>query len=119
MKSLHRIKAISAYNGGRVAINAEENYPAYILLKESARGILSYITEDAFATEICEKTKLANLLEWTTPTFISNEDRAVIQLLVDAEKGGLQYILAIPLDDLKVIKKTLKKLIGTYLKEPV
>lgn len=119
MKSLHRIKAVSAYNGARTAINAGENYPAYILLKEAARGVLSYICEDAFSKDICEKTKLTHLLEWTTPAFISEDDRATLEILVDAEKKGLEGILCIPTDDLSKIKKVLKGIIIEYLKEPV
>lgn len=119
MKSLHRIKAISAYNGARTAIMGEECYPAYMLLKESARGLLSYIAEDAFATEICEKTKLRRLLDWVTPTYINEDDAANIQKLIDAENGGLQAILTMPTEDLKLIKKTIKTNIATYLKEPI
>lgn len=119
MKSLHRIKAISAYKGARTSIKQEENYPAYMLLKEAARGLMSYIVEDAFDIEISEKTKLSRLLDWVTPTYISEEDRANIQKLVDAENGGLQDILTMSTEDLKMIKKTIKTNIATYLKEPV
>ena len=117
MKSLHRAKAISAYEGARLVLKNEQVYPSYMLLKEAARGVLSYIAEDCLDTEICEKTKLDRLLEFMKDGVISDEDARCINLLIDAERGGLQKIITMDLNDLKSIKKSIKKLISTCLGE--
>lgn len=43
MKSLHRTKALTAYEAARMALKNDMAYPAYMMLKEAARGTLAYI----------------------------------------------------------------------------
>lgn len=119
MKSLHRTKALAAYEGARLVLKNNMAYPAYMLLKEAARGVLSYMAEDTFDKDISDKTKLARLLEFLDTETIKKEDIDNIQKLIDAENSGLQSILAINLDELYSIKKTIKGLIGNYMKEHV
>lgn len=118
MKALHRTKALAAYEGARMAMQNDMSYPAYMLLKEAARGVLSYMSEDSMEIDISEKTKLSRLLEFTRGE-ISTEDTEAIQNLIDAESQGLERILSIPMEDLREVKKVIKMLIGEYLKEPV
>lgn len=119
MKSLHRIKAIAAYNGAREVLKKEMAYPAYMMLKESARGILSYIVEDSYDKEISDKTKLSRLLDLINEELLTTEQIESIRYLVGVEKQGLEGILTIPTTDLIKIKRALKELIINYLKEPV
>lgn len=119
MKSLHRAKALAAYEGARLVLKQEMSYPAYMLLKEAARGLLSYIVEDSFDKEISEKTKLSRLLEFVDVETFKAEDIENIKELIKAENLGLEEILSMDLDKLKSIKKTIKGLIADYLREPV
>lgn len=119
MRSLHRAKALAAYDGARLTLKNDMSYPAYMLLKEAARGVLSYVAEDVLDTEISDKTKLERLLEFLNDDLINSEDRKNIEKLIVAEKSGLTGILTISTDELVSIKKTVKHLIATYLKEPV
>ena len=119
MKVLHRIKAIAAYNGARTAIKEKNNYASYILLKEAARGVLSYIVEDSFDKEICEKTKLTRLISWMHNSIVPDNILEDINKLVVAESNGLQAITSMDLDDLIRIKRAIKRLIIDYLNEPV
>ncbi len=119
MRSLHRSKAIAAYNCARTAIKNNESYPAYILLKEAARGALSFIIEDAFDEEISDKTKIRKLIDWADDVVLTDEDRETLNILDTAERGGLQALLSMDINDLKKIKRVVKGLIANYLKEPV
>ena len=119
MKYLHRVKTLSAYEGARVCLKNELTYPSYMMLKEAARGVLSYVAEDVLDRDISDKTKLDRLVEFMEEGLVSSEDMVNIQKLISAENEGLQGILSIELDDLMKIKKSIKKLIVTYIKEPV
>lgn len=46
MKTMHRTKALAAYEGARLTLNNNMSYPTYMLLKEAVRGVLSYMAED-------------------------------------------------------------------------
>lgn len=117
MKSLHRAKALEAYSAGRITLKQGMSYPSYMMLKEAARGTLSYLIEDINDKEISEKTKLSNLLEWSKGCVISDKEYDILNELVKFEQGGLESILTIPLDKLKMIKKVLKKIIAEQLGE--
>lgn len=119
MKSLHRTKALAAYDGARITLKNGMVYPAYLMLKEAARGALAYIAEDAFSCDFSEKVKLHKLLNMMTEDLVSLEDQENIRVLTDIESGGLAGILALQVADLEPIKKTVKKLISTYLAEHV
>lgn len=119
MKSLHRTKALAAYEGARMALKNDMTYPAYMMLKESARGVLSYIVEDKLGKDISEKTKLARLLELMDENILEAYDIYTLYKLVDAENNGLEYILTMDIEVLKGIKKTIKNLIATFLNERV
>ena len=119
MKLLHRSKALAAYEGARLAIKNNMSYPAYMMLKEAARGVLSYMVEDAFDKDISEKTKLQRLLEFLDVDAIKPETVEAINILIEAEDGGLTSILSLDKDDLNKVKREIKQLIIKYLKEPV
>lgn len=119
MRSLHRTKALAAYGGARLTLKNDQAYPSYMLLKEAARGVLSYILEDSFDKDISEKTKLSRLIELLDSEAIGTEDMENLNKLVEAEQGGLEHILTMDIDELYTIKKTVKRLIAKYLREPV
>ena len=119
MKSLHRTKSLAAYAGARITLKEGLPYPSYMLLKEAARGVLSYIAEDVMEHDISEKTKLSRLLELID---IENFDEKVIkdiEKLVEAENRGLNAILTMEVDELIQIKRSIKSLIADHLKEPI
>lgn len=115
MKSLHRTKALAAYEGAREVLKEEMVYPGYILLKESVRGTLAYIIEDTENFDISEKTKLHKLIYLVRETLVSEEEKEKLSVLVNAEREGLGAIVAMDLDKLLEVKTILKKLIGTHL----
>ena len=119
MKSLHRTKTIAAYEGARMAIKAGMPYPSYMLLKEAARGVMSYIVEDSLDKEISEKTKLVRLLDLVKPGAMTDEQIDCVQTLVNAEKAGLVGILSMDMTELTQVKRAIKKLIVDYFKEPI
>lgn len=119
MKVIHRAKALSAYEGARVVMATDNVYATYMLLKEAVRGILAYIVDDKYDYKCTHKTKLHKLLEMTTDDMVPPEDKANIQLLIDKENDGLESILAMDMAELKEVKRTAKKLIADYMKEPV
>lgn len=119
MRSLHRVKAIAAYDGARITLKNEMSYPSYMLLKEAARGVLAYIAEDSLDQEISDKTKLSRLLDLVNEDLINKEDRHGIEMLIDAENRGLTGILTMDIAELKTVKKAVKHLIAAYMKEPI
>lgn len=119
MKTMHRTKALAAYEGARLTLNNNMSYPTYMLLKEAVRGVLSYMAEDFLNIDIDEKTKLTRLVDLVNSEDINSDDNESIQALIDAEKRGLEHLLSMGIDTLRKIKKSAKHLIATYLKEPV
>lgn len=119
MKSLHRTKALSAYEAARLVLKENMSYPAYMMLKEAARGTLAYIVEDSQGREISEKTKLQKLLDWVDDSALPPDGYEEISYLIEAESKGLEDILALPIDKLKKVKKVIKKMIGEHLKQSV
>ncbi|MBR6756282.1 MAG: hypothetical protein IKM15_04980 [Peptococcaceae bacterium] len=119
MKSLHRTKTLAAYEGARLVLKEGMTYPAYMLLKEAARGVLSYLAEDVMQQDINEKTKLSRLLELIDVENFKEADIKNIEKLIEAENKGLNAILTMDVDQLKEIKASVKSLIATHLKEPV
>ena len=119
MKSLHRAKAISAYNGARITLKNEMSYPSYMLLKEAARGVMSYMIEDSMDKEISDKTKLSRLLEMMEPGLMTDEQINWVNNLIQAEEAGLEGVLSMEINILIEIKRAIKRLIIDYLKEPI
>lgn len=115
MKSLHRTKAIAAYEGAREVLKKEMAYPTYVLLKEAVRGTLAYIVEDTENYDISEKTKLHKLIYLVRETIVSESDKEKLRLLVEAEREGLGAITSMEIEKLAEIKVITKKLIGTHL----
>lgn len=117
MKTLHRVKALAAYDGASLVIKAGQVYPGYILLKEAVRGILAYILEDTMGHEINEKTKLIRLLDLMPDTIIEDKQKEKICELIKAESKGLSAITSMDLDKLEEIRVIIKKLIYIHLNE--
>lgn len=115
LKVLHRAKALDAYKGAKVALEAGANYSAYLCLKEAARGLCCYVLADQIS--ISQKTKLKNLLDQYPVTPEDAEDIMGFYKLVEAESGGLSDILSMDVKDLKRIRKSVKRLIGLYMDE--
>lgn len=119
MKSLHRTKALAAYDGARLAVKNDLAYPSYMMLKEAARGVLSYIAEDELEQDISEKTKLTRLLELIDTEGLNPDDLAGVNKLIELEQGGLVEILSVPMDELRKVKKAVKHFIVLAFGEPV
>lgn len=119
MKALHRTKALAAYEGARLTLKNNLAYPSYMLLKEAARGVLSYMVEDSFEQDISEKTKLSRLLDFVNIETLSEEDVSNITKLIEAENAGLCKILSMDISELSDIKHSIKGLIAKYMKEPI
>ena len=119
MKHLHRAKCLSAYEGARIVLKQGMVYPAYMLLKEAARGVLSYMAEDFLDKEISEKSKLTNLIDILGDTMLNEKQKDGIKILIDAEKSGLDGILVLDVNDMYVVKRAVKSLIIEVFKEPV
>ena len=117
MKSLHRVKALAAYDGAREVLKKGMTYPGYMLIKEAARGVLSYIAEDTLGIDISEKTKLERLLEFMHEETLSPEEIEAMQNLIEAEHHGLEYILAMDIEKLLECKKVVKRLTADVLHE--
>lgn len=115
LKVLHRAKALDAYKGAKVALEAGANYSAYLCLKEAVRGLCCYVLADQIS--ISQKTKLKNLLDQYPVTPEDAEDIMGFYKLVEAESGGLSDILSMDAKDLKRIRKSVKRLIGLYMDE--
>lgn len=119
MKSMHRTKTIAAYNGARLAIKNNMAYPAYILLKEAARGVLAYIIEDSMDKDISEKMKLKSLLGFIDSNMIESKDIENINKLISIENSGIEGILSVDTSTLSEIKRSIKHMISEYMHEPV
>lgn len=117
MKSLHRCKAIDTYKAARITLKEDLVYSSYMLLKESTRSTLAYINEDLQGKEYSEKTKMRKLLDDVPAQLTQDVNLEMFNLFVDMDSEGLQGILAIDINELKKIKKALKKIIGIYLNE--
>lgn len=119
MKALHRTKTLAAYEGARIVLKSEMNYPAYMLLKEAARGLLSYIVEDQMDQDISDKTKLSRLIELIDVEKMDKADLNAFNTLIEAENNGLAAIISMDTSELKLVKHTIKKLIAEYMREPI
>lgn len=115
MKTLHRIKAIEAYNGGRLVLKEGLVYPSYVLLKEATRSTLAYINEDIQDKEYSEKTKMRTLLNDLPTKVVEDFNIDTFEIFVEMDSEGLESILSIEVETLKDIKRVLKKLMGLYL----
>ena len=114
-KTLHRIKAIEAYKGGRLVLKDELVYSSYMLFKEATRSTLAYINEDIQGKEYSAKTKMRTLLTDLPPKVVEGFDMEIFNIFVDMDSEGLGSILSIEVETLKEIKRVLKKLMGLYL----
>ena len=115
MKSLHRIKALETYRGARIVLKEGLVYPSYMLLKEATRSTLAYINEDIQGKEYSEKTKMKTLLNDIPAQLMRDVDMDMFNIFVDMDSAGLSAIIALDIEDLKKIRRTLKKIMGTYL----
>lgn len=119
MKAIHRAKTLAAYEGARVVMATDNVYASYMLLKEAARGVLAYIVDDRYDYKCTTKTKLHKLLGMVTEDLVPIEDQENIHIFVEMEDAGLETIMAMDMEVLKKIKKSIKHLIGEYMREPV
>ena len=120
MKIHHRVKSIDTYKGARIAINENLTYSSYMLIKESLRATLAYIAEDMFDWELSNKTNLTYLIGLFNDTdVLSIDDADALEKLLIAEKNGITAIIAMDIDDIKAVKKVVKRLIADYIKEPI
>lgn len=118
MKSMHRIKALASYEGARITLKEGMAYPSYMLLKEAARGVLAYIAENGMESNISEKMKLRRVLDLVDHLIEPDEVEAVNKL-IEIEHRDFKDILAVDIEELRGIKKAIKKMIGTHLNERV
>ena len=115
MKSLHRMKALESYRAARILLKEDLVYPSYVMLKEATRSTLAYINEDLQGKDYSEKTKMRTLLEDAPTVLIQNVDMDIFNIFIEMDKKGLDGIMAIEIDELKKIRRTLKKIMGVYL----
>ena len=85
------------------------------MLKEATRSTLAYINEDLQGKDYSEKTKMRTLLEDAPAVLIQNVDMDIFNIFIEMDKKGLDGIMAIEIDELKKIRRTLKKIMGVYL----
>ncbi len=115
MKYLHRMKALESYRAARILLKEDLVYPSYVMLKEATRSTLAYINEDLQGKDYSEKTKMRTLLEDAPAVLIQNVDMDIFNIFIEMDKKGLDGIMAIEIDELKKIRRTLKKIMGVYL----
>ena len=115
MKYLHRMKALESYRAARILLKEDQVYPSYVMLKEATRSTLAYINEDLQGKDYSEKTKMRTLLEDAPAVLIQNVDMDIFNIFIEMDKKGLDGIMAIEIDELKKIRRTLKKIMGVYL----
>lgn len=115
MKYLHRMKALESYRAARILLKEDLVYPSYVMLKEATRSTLAYINEDLQGKDYSEKTKMRTLLEDAPAVLIQNVDMNIFNIFIEMDKKGLDGIMAIEIDELKKIRRTLKKIMGVYL----
>ena len=115
MKYLHRMKALESYRAARILLKEDLVYPSYVMLKEDTRSTLAYINEDLQGKDYSEKTKMRTLLEDAPAVLIQNVDMDIFNIFIEMDKKGLDGIMAIEIDELKKIRRTLKKIMGVYL----
>lgn len=115
MKYLHRMKALESYRAARILLKEDLVYPSYVMLKEATRSTLAYINEDVQGKDYSEKTKMRTLLEDAPAVLIQNVDMDIFNIFIEMDKKGLDGIMAIEIDELKKIRRTLKKIMGVYL----
>lgn len=119
MKYMHRTKTLAAYDGARICLKNNMGYPAYMLLKEAARGVLSYIVEDKFDKDISEKMKLKSLMSFIDSDMVDQEDIDKFNSLIELEEAGLEAILGASVEELIDVKRSIKHVIAEYMKEPI
>ena len=115
MKYLHRMKALESYRAARILLKEDLVYPSYVMLKEATRSTLAYINEDLQGKDYSEKTKMRTLLEDAPAVLLQNVDMDIFNIFIEMDKKGLDGIMAIEIDELKKIRRTLKKIMGVYL----
>lgn len=119
MKYLHRMKALESYRAARILLKEDLVYPSYVMLKEATRSTLAYINEDVQGKDYSEKTKMRTLLEDAPAVLIQNVDMNIFNIFIEMDKKGLDGIMAIEIDELKKIRRTLKKIMGVYLEADI
>lgn len=119
MKYLHRMKALESYRAARILLKEDLVYPSYVMLKEATRSTLAYINEDVQGKDYSEKTKMRTLLEDAPAVLIQNVDMDIFNIFIEMDKKGLDGIMAIEIDELKKIRRTLKKIMGVYLEADI
>lgn len=119
MKYLHRMKALESYRAARILLKEDLVYPSYVMLKEATRSTLAYINEDVQGKDYSEKTKMRTLLEDAPAVLIQNVDMDIFNIFIEMDKKGLDGIMAIEIDELKKIRRNLKKIMGVYLEADI
>lgn len=114
-KSLHKLKAIESFKTATFALEEGYMYPAYTMLKESARGALSYINEDLQDRTYDTKTNLKSLLEASPRELIVKYDIDKLNVFNEKDAEGLLSINSMDIEELKEIRKLIKDLITTYI----
>jgi hypothetical protein len=109
------MKALESYRAARILLKEDLVYPSYVMLKEATRSTLAYINEDLQGKDYSEKTKMRTLLEDAPAVLIQNVDMDIFNIFIEMDKKGLDGIMAIEIDELKKIRRTLKKIMGVYL----
>lgn len=110
---LHRSKAIASYSAARLLLHEEGMaYPAYVMLKESLRATLAYICETAYDKVYEEKSRLKNLLSTVPAGYLEDNQLDVFMKLLELENEGLSAIMSVDYEELRCIKRNLKRLIG-------
>ena len=115
MKYLLRMKALESYRAARILLKEDLVNPSHVMLKEATRSTLAYINEDLQGKDYSEKTKMRTLLEDAPAVLIQNVDMDIFNIFIEMDKKGLDGIMAIEIDELKKIRRTLKKIMGVYL----
>lgn len=115
---LHRSKAITAYKAARSLLHEDGMaYPAYLLLKESFVATLAYVWEDITDKSCTKKARLSNLKDSLPEVYIEGNIGVAIDNLLKLELGGISAIMVAEYEDLKFIKRNLKRLINMVFGE--
>ncbi len=114
-KSLHKLKAVESFRTASYAIKEGYMYPGYTMLKEAARGALSYINEDLQNKTYDTKTNMKTLLQATPKELLMKYDIKKLEIFNEKDKEGLLSINSMDIKELEEVRKLVKDLITTYI----
>lgn len=112
---MHRIKAIESYEALDLMIDKGLTYPAYMMLKEGLRSVLTYINESKYNKEYSTKTKLKTVMAESVEDIAAGVHLRDFDMLLELEEGGLERIISTEAEELRPMKSALKKIIHTYI----